>query len=160
MRTQPSAEDPKFMAVIWPILKRTPAYLRLGWALAREPAIPQRNKLLLYAMIAYQVSPVHYIVTPIPVIGQIDFFVLLALSIKQMLDHCPPAIARGHFQKLGLAEDQLDRDWQTMRTYCGKSVAKATRQMSSNARFAGRVAGGVGRRMLRRLALRILMADS
>jgi Cu2+-exporting ATPase len=33
-----AGDDPR--ALIWPIVKRLPAYLRLAWALSREPAIP------------------------------------------------------------------------------------------------------------------------
>jgi uncharacterized membrane protein YkvA (DUF1232 family) len=160
MRKQPSPKEEQFKAVVWPVLKRTPAYVRLAWALARDPAIPHRHKTMLYGTVVYQLSPIHYAVTPIPVIGQVDFFILLTLSIKQMLDHCPPKIAEAHFARLGLATDQLDRDSLAIRSFCGKSFGRASRQFGGNVKFAGRVAGGMGRRMLRRVALRIVMEDA
>ncbi len=82
-------------ALILPIVKRLPAYLRLGWALSREPAIPWRHKTLLYLFPIYYVSPAHLLVHPIPVLGQIDGAAFFLLALRQALTHCPARCSHG-----------------------------------------------------------------
>ena len=80
---QAELRDPKsdntIKTIVWPIIKRTSTYFLLGLALARHPAIPRRHKLILYGTLVYQFSPLHLLVSPIPVVGQVDCIVLLLL---------------------------------------------------------------------------------
>jgi uncharacterized membrane protein YkvA (DUF1232 family) len=140
--------------MLWPIFKRVPNYLRLGLALAREPAIPNRHKALLYGAVVYQVTPIHLIFTPIPVVGQIDTIALLLLGIRQAHAHCPPAIARQHFARLGLPPTQLNRDTTVVLGLGDYTVNVAKHRVGRDFRFVGRVASGVGRRQMGRLFAR------
>ena len=137
--------------LLWPILKRVPKYLRLGWALAREPAIPTRYKTILYGAVLYQITPFHYLLTPIPVVGQVDIVVLLILGIRQAYEHCPPDIANHHFAKLGLKRNQLDRDMAVVLGLGDYTVTSTTSRVARDLRFAGRLASGVSRRQISRL---------
>jgi uncharacterized membrane protein YkvA (DUF1232 family) len=142
----------KLKTILWPIARRTPTYLRLAWALVREPAIPQRHKLMIYGMLVYQVTPIHFVVSPIPVVGQLDGIVLLLLGIRQMVEHCPPRVARRHFARLNLAPNQFNEDLKAVQALCGDAAKSVARRIGSDARFAGRVAGGLSKRMMFRLA--------
>jgi uncharacterized membrane protein YkvA (DUF1232 family) len=147
--TDSPGQDAK--AVLWPIAKRMPRYARLAFELAREPAIPARYKAGLYATVVYQVTPIHLVVTPIPIIGQVDTIVLLLLSIRQILAHCPEDVARRHFAKLRLPRQQIDRDVDAVLRLSGEAVAKAQRKIKKDLRFVGRFAAGLGRRQINRL---------
>lgn len=140
-----------FKKILWPILKRMPRYLRMGIALAREPAIPTRHKSVLISAVVYQVTPIHLIVTPIPVVGQIDTAALLLLGIRQAYNHCPPDIAKEHFARLGLPPAQLRRDMAVILGLGDYTMTSAGTRIARDARFAGRVAAGFGRRQIGRL---------
>ncbi len=152
-RQEQSQEDLKALFV--PIMKRLPRYLRLGWALLRDPEIERRHKLFLYSAIVYAVTPVNLMTSAVPVVGQIDTFVLLLLGLRHTLIHCPPEVAARHLARLKLAPKQLSRDMYVL-LYIGWSAVgnigrKVRRPVGSNLRFAGRVATGFSRRMVGRL---------
>jgi uncharacterized membrane protein YkvA (DUF1232 family) len=148
--SKPLEEDLKRLA--WPILKRLPAYAKLAWALGKEPTIPRRHKTLLYSAVLFTVTPVQFLTAPIPVLGQIDGVVLFLLGIRQALGHCPPEVAARHLTRLRLSRNQLERDLRVSLYIAWRAVGKVGNPVGRNLRFAGRVAGGFGRRLARRLA--------
>lgn len=107
------SQEGDLRALVWPMVRRLPAYLRLAWALSREPAIPWRHKTLLYLFPVYYVSPAHLAVHPIPVLGQIDGVFFLVLALRQALAHCPRPVLARHLARLNLAPTQLEDDWRT-----------------------------------------------
>jgi uncharacterized membrane protein YkvA (DUF1232 family) len=144
---------PKFenrvVMVMWPIIKRTPTYIRLSLALVKHPAIPARHKLPLYGLLVYQVSPVHLAVTPIPVVGQIDCIVWLLLAIRQMIAHCPPAALHRCLLQSGLEQSQFDSDLAAI-----QKIGGSTRhRVGTDARFAGRVARFLAFRTVARMVV-------
>ncbi len=145
-----TGDDPR--ALIWPIVKRLPAYLRLAWALSREPAIPWRHKTLLYLFPVYYFSPAHLAVHPIPVLGQIDGVFFLVLALRQALAHCPRPVLARHLARLNLGPTQLEDDWHTalrvLRRVGGSVAGPVVRRLH----FAEHVAGGFRERTVRRAA--------
>jgi hypothetical protein len=104
----PGSED--LCELVGPVLKRLPAYVRLGWMLAKEPAIPWRHKTLLCLLPLYCVSPVNLLAQSIPVLGFVDEAVWFLVGTRQALAHCPPPVAARHFARLHLAPRQLEED--------------------------------------------------
>ncbi len=151
-RPRPVRPEAELKALLWPVIKRLPTYIRLGWALLREPAIAHRHKALLYAAIAYSVTPAHLVLSPVPVLGQIDNIVLLFLGLQQASAHCPPEVRTRHLARLKLAPTQLDRDLHTLLYVAWRALGQVGRPVGSNLRFAGRVMRGFSRRVLKRLA--------
>lgn len=150
MKDKAILQNTSLKAQFMPIIKRLPAYVKLGWRLLKEPRIPQRYKLPLYATVLYQVTPVHFIMTPIPILGQIDVWILLILSIIQMLKHCPEDIARHHLKELGLEPTQMEEDLNVLRVQAKKALKDTGQAVSTGTRFAGRVTGGFTRRTIDR----------
>ena len=148
-----SPRNVNLKTLLWPIAKRLPVYAKLAWALVREPAIPRRHKALLYGAALYTLSPAHLFVQPIPLVGQVDNLALFLLGLTQALHHCPPDIAAQHYTRLHLPPTQLQDDLQTMKQAIGYGVSKIGKPLLLHARFAGRVAGGLGRRAVRRVVL-------
>lgn len=136
---------------VWPVVKRLPAYIRLAWALARDPAIPQRDKLLLYSVVLYSVSPLAFALGTIPIVGQVDNFALLLLAIRQTLRHCKPEITSRHCARFHLSTSQVSEDLHTLADVARRAVMTVGAPLKEQARFAGRVAAGFGKRTLRRL---------
>ena len=53
--------------------------------LARDPRVPRRRKLLLLALVAYLASPIDLIPDFIPVAGQLDDAIIVALVLRHVL---------------------------------------------------------------------------
>ena len=132
-------------ALVGPVLKRLPAYLRLGWALAKEPAIPWRHKTLLCLFPLYCVSPVNLLAQSVPVLGLVDEAAWFLLGTRQALAHCPHPAAARHLSRLNLAPRQLEEDLETVLEVIRRVVGKVLRLSSTPRRgsdVAGRSSGG------------------
>ncbi len=132
------------------MLKRLPAYMKLAWALIREPAIPWKHKLLLYSVVVYEISPPHMVIAAIPVLGQIDSVLLFLLGLQQALAHCPPTVADRHLAALRLSCAQMDADRAAIKVIFAGMFGKSGHDIGDKLRFAGRVAQGFAYRRLRR----------
>lgn len=158
--------DPSIMAqmktLLVPIVKRLPAYIKLAWVVALEPTIPWVHRAGLYVTVIYVLSPAHLVMNVVPVVGQIDWIVMLLQSIRHALAHCPPEAHDRIFKtRLKLRPDQLDRDIRTLMILvrhsadsarkCVKAKMPATGNVSRKVGFAGRVASGFTRRVARRI---------
>ena len=168
MRSRPIPEAPtkqEYKAGFIPIMKRTPAYLKLALLLAKEPSIPLIHRSGLYATVVYIVSPAHLVVSAIPVLGQIDVIGMLFLSIRQALNHCPQETMERLCARVRLSPQQLNQDILTVKrltargtsamTYsvCNKVHQKAPYMAAAgrSVSFAGRVANGFTRRVVKRM---------
>jgi uncharacterized membrane protein YkvA (DUF1232 family) len=168
MRSRQKPDAPtkqELKAGLIPIVKRTPAYMKLALLLAKEPSIPLIHRSGLYVTVVYIVSPAHLVVSAIPVLGQIDVIGMLFLSIRQALNHCPQETMERLCSRVRLAPQQLNQDMITVKqltnrgtsamgyAVCDKvnkkapCVAAAGRSVS----FAGKVANGFTRRVVRRM---------
>lgn len=149
-RRTPLTHD--LQALIWPIVKRLPSYIRLGWALAREPGIPGTQKALLLSSALYPVSPAQVVTGVIPIVGQVDGLLIFLLGLRQALASCPPEAAARYLARNRLSQGQLDRDVGAILFVAGKAANRAGVYLARNVRFLGRVAAGFGRRVARRIA--------
>jgi hypothetical protein len=147
VRAGTARSDQDLRALIWSIMKRLPAYTRLGWRLIHEPAVPGQYKALIYGAVVYAATPVHTPLTPIPIVGQIDTPLVLLLSLRSALAHCPAPAAERHLRALKLSATQLDEDLAALR-HAAREAAHST---SRSVRFAARVAAGFTRRVVWRL---------
>lgn len=141
-----------------PAIGRLPAYLKLIWALAREPRLSRYSKGLLAAGAAYGVSPIDLVPGFIPVVGQLDDLLVLLYAIRKALDRLPPELRDQHLAAQGLTLAELEAD--TAATHAAlaataRGAARATgKALAWSARLAGRtlawgarkVATGLGRR--------------
>ncbi|HET8523494.1 MAG TPA: DUF1232 domain-containing protein [Thermomicrobiales bacterium] len=107
--TLPSGPDP-VVARFWEAARRLPRYLRLTYALIREPNAPPSVKAILVAGGAYTISPVDLVPGFIPVAGQLDDVVVLLVALRQALKVCPPEVTLPHLERLHLSVQDLDGD--------------------------------------------------
>lgn len=135
------------------VVKRTPAYLRLGWALTRSPDIERRQKAGLLGGVLYSLSPVDLVPGVIPVFGQLDDMAALLYGLRATLCRLPPDLADRFLQEQGLSRQMLDADIAALGVVfleMSKVVAKgAVRGARTLARALGRSAA-FGTRSLRR----------
>jgi uncharacterized membrane protein YkvA (DUF1232 family) len=74
-----------------------PDCLVLTHRLLRDPRVPRRRKLLLLALIAYLASPLDLVPDFIPVAGQLDDAILVALVLRAVLRSGGDALVREHW---------------------------------------------------------------
>jgi uncharacterized membrane protein YkvA (DUF1232 family) len=65
--------------------------------LLRDPRVPRRTKVALYLLIAYLVMPVDLVPDFIPVAGQLDDAILVALVLRSFLRAGGAALVREHW---------------------------------------------------------------
>src|SRR5215210_5071890 len=65
--------------------------------LARDPRMPRSSKLMLAGMAAHLASPIDLIPDFIPVLGQLDDALLLALVLRRLLGRAGPELVREHW---------------------------------------------------------------
>jgi len=74
-----------------------PNLIKLLARLLADPAVPLRRKLLAAAAGGYAVAPVDLIPDFIPVVGQVDDLIVVALGLKHLMDGAPPEVVRRHW---------------------------------------------------------------
>jgi uncharacterized membrane protein YkvA (DUF1232 family) len=65
--------------------------------LARDPAVPRRQRLTLVALAAYLASPIDLVPDFLPVAGQADDAVLVVLALRWILRGAGPALLERHW---------------------------------------------------------------
>jgi uncharacterized membrane protein YkvA (DUF1232 family) len=65
--------------------------------LLQDPRVPRRRKLLLAFLIAYLVSPIDLVPDFIPVVGQLDDAILVALVLRALLRGGGDPLVREHW---------------------------------------------------------------
>ncbi len=66
--------------------------------LLRDPRVPRRTKLALGALVAYLASPIDLVPDFIPVAGQLDDAILLALVLRAVLRAAGESVVREHWR--------------------------------------------------------------
>jgi uncharacterized membrane protein YkvA (DUF1232 family) len=130
------------------LASRLPAYLRLAWALGRDPEVPRGQKAWLLAAGLYNLSPIDPIPGVIPVLGQLDDYAVLLLALRRTLRACPPDIARAHLERQGLTATQLQADLEEIQRIGARAGKQALRAAWSGLRFLGRGALALARGVL------------
>jgi uncharacterized membrane protein YkvA (DUF1232 family) len=75
---------------------------RLSWRLVRDPRTPLAHKLFLAAALALIVSPINWLPSFIPILGQMEDLALLALALNLFLKRVPAELRREHEAALGM----------------------------------------------------------
>src|SRR5512144_1421699 len=75
-----------------------PDCLVLFRSLLRDPRVPTRRKLLLAALVAYLAMPIDLVPDFIPVAGQLDDAIVVALALRAVLRSGGPELLREHWR--------------------------------------------------------------
>jgi len=91
-------------------IRKMPAYARLIWALARDPRVPTRQKLVLGAVAGYLVFPIDIIPDFIPVLGQLDDLGVLIFGLDFFIRNAPREVVEEHMGRIARNDDDLKHD--------------------------------------------------
>ena len=76
------------------------AKLRLAWRLLRDRRMPALVKAVIPALVAYLLMPLDIIPDFIPVIGQLDDLLLIALTVGLVVRFTPVELLEEHIRRL------------------------------------------------------------
>jgi uncharacterized membrane protein YkvA (DUF1232 family) len=105
----------RFLALV----RRLPAYARLGWRLSRDPHLSRGRRSAVAAAVAYVVSPIDVVPGFIPLAGQLDDAAVALLGLRLALGGLPAAERQAHLAASGLEAADLDEDLRTVRAGAG-----------------------------------------
>ncbi|MDP8904711.1 MAG: DUF1232 domain-containing protein [Chloroflexota bacterium] len=127
------------------LIRRTPAYARLAWALARDPRLSRARRLAVLAGAAYVISPIDFVPGIIPVAGQLDDLLVALAAIRIALDGLRPEFRAAQLASVGLSQADLDADVRATGAivrWMGRSGFRLGRELASaGAQTGARVAG-------------------
>jgi len=75
---------------------------RLSWRLLRDPRTAVGHKLFLVAAVALILSPINWIPSFVPILGQLEDLALLALALNLFLRRVPAGLRLEHEAALGM----------------------------------------------------------
>jgi uncharacterized membrane protein YkvA (DUF1232 family) len=90
--------------------KKLPTYGRLVWALARDPRVPARQKLVLAGIAAYLMLPIDVIPDFVPLIGQLDDLAILVFGLDWFIKNAPQEVVDDHLARIARHDDVLGED--------------------------------------------------
>ena len=122
------------------LLRRTPAYLRLSWRLAREPLLNRARRAAVIAAAGYLALPVDLVPGVIPVLGQLDDIAVALAAIRIALAGLSPERRRFHLEAVGLADEDLAADLRTTAVATAWILRAGERATVRAARVGGRAA--------------------
>lgn len=109
------SDDPFPRERLFALVRRLPAYARLGWRLARDPRLSRTRRTAVAAAAAYLVSPIDLVPGIIPIAGQLDDAAVALLGLRFALRGLPAGDRQAHLDECGLTAADLDHDLGTVR---------------------------------------------
>jgi uncharacterized membrane protein YkvA (DUF1232 family) len=110
---------PKDVPEVVDLIRRLPTYIRLVWALLRDPRVPGQQKLILAGIGAYVFLPLDLIPDFVPVLGQLDDLAVVLLGLDLFIRSAPQDIVDEHLATIAQDKDQLRRDISTAERLLG-----------------------------------------
>lgn len=98
---------------------KLPTYARVIWGLARDRRTPLHLKLLLFAALAYLLTPIDLIPDALPIIGQADDLTVLLLVLDLFIANAPEEVRREHWERARNGTARLDQDLERLRELLG-----------------------------------------
>jgi uncharacterized membrane protein YkvA (DUF1232 family) len=97
-------------AAIMPVASRAPLYARLLWSLLFDRRTPVARKALLGVALGYIALGRDIVPDRIPILGQLDDLVIVALAIELFLDGLDEALLSEKLEEAGIPRTAYDED--------------------------------------------------
>ncbi len=83
------------------ILAYLPQFVRLFYRLFSDARVPMLVKLVPFLGLLLAISPPNLELDIIPVFGELDFLLMMFLTLKLFVWLCPPDVVREHVAQIG-----------------------------------------------------------
>ena len=123
-------------AAFMPMAGRAPLYARLLWSLVNDPRTPKSRKVLLAAALGYVVLGRDIVPDRVPILGQLDDLVVVALATELFLDGLDDVMLAEKLQEAGISRAAYDEDVARVRRLVPGPFRRAVRRIPGAVRFA------------------------
>lgn len=131
-------------AAFMPIAARAPLYARLLWSLIKDDRTPASRKALLGGALGYVVLGRDIVPDWVPVLGQLDDLVVVALATELFLDGLDDVLLAEKLQEVGIPRAAYDEDIARVRRLMPGPVRRTVRRIPDLVRFVADAAGRSG----------------
>jgi uncharacterized membrane protein YkvA (DUF1232 family) len=108
-----------------PLLARAPLYGRLLVELMLDRRVPTTRKAIVGLAMAYVVSPVDLVPDFVPIVGRLDDFAALVVSLDLLLEGVPREVMLEKMYHLGIDGRELERDMAFVRRFLPAPIRSA-----------------------------------
>jgi uncharacterized membrane protein YkvA (DUF1232 family) len=122
-------------AAFMPMAGRAPLYARLLWSLVNDPRTPKSRKVLLAGALGYVVLGRDFIPDRVPILGQLDDLVVVALATELFLDGLDDVMLAEKLAEAGISRAAYDEDVARVRRLVPGPFRRAIRRIPGAIRF-------------------------
>jgi uncharacterized membrane protein YkvA (DUF1232 family) len=131
-------------AAFMPLAARAPLYARLLWLLIVDERTPASRKALLAGALGYIVLGRDIVPDWIPILGQLDDLVVVALATELFLDGLDDMLLAEKLAEAGIPRAAYDEDIARVRRLMPGPVRRVVHRIPDAIRFAGDAAARSG----------------
>ncbi len=131
-------------AAFMPIAARAPLYARLLWSLVIDSRTPAPRKALLAGALGYIVLGRDVVPDSIPILGQLDDLVVVALATELFLDGLDESLLTEKLEEAGIPRAAYDEDVARVRRFMPGPLRRTVRRIPGALRFATDAVGKSG----------------
>lgn len=82
----------------WRAIRHIPAYFGLLAGLLRDRRVSRVDRALVFAAMAYVLSPLDFLPDVIPFFGQLDDVLLVVMALQRLIDRAGSEVVRAHWR--------------------------------------------------------------
>ena len=123
-------------AALMPLASRAPLYARLLWSLLSDPRTPVSRKAMLGAAVGYIALGHDIVPDKVPILGQLDDLVVVALAIELFLDGLEEDLLAEKLAEAGIPRAAYDEDVARVRRFVPGPIRRTFRRFPSAIRTA------------------------
>lgn len=122
-------------AAFMPMAGRAPLYARLIWSLVTDERVPIGRKALLGGALGYVALGRDIVPDRVPLLGQLDDLVMVALAIDVFVDGLDEVILAEKLELAGIPRAAYDEDVARVRRLVPSPIRKAARRIPDGLEF-------------------------
>lgn len=123
-------------AALMPLASRAPLYARLMWSLVSDNRTPAPRKAMLGAALGYIVLGRDIVPDRVPILGQLDDLVVVALATELFLDGLDEDLLGEKLEEAGIPRAAYDEDVARVRRLVPGPFRRAVRRLPGAMRLA------------------------
>jgi uncharacterized membrane protein YkvA (DUF1232 family) len=123
-------------AALMPLASRAPLYARLMWSLVSDNRTPASRKAMLGAALGYIVLGRDIVPDRVPIVGQLDDLVVVALATELFLDGLDEGLLSEKLEEAGIPRAAYDEDVARVRRLVPGPFRRAVRRLPGAMRLA------------------------
>ncbi len=131
-------------AAFMPLAGRTPLYGRLIWSLVSDERVPIGRKALLGGALGYVALGRDFVPDRVPILGQLDDLVVVALAIDVFVDGLDEALLAEKLEAAGIPRAAYDEDIARVRRLIPGPIRRAVRRVPHGVRLVADAVGQSG----------------